>query len=79
MLSFAQPLHDGSWRVKNAPKLPSKYFMNKICKRKKKKRKKKKLYTKETTSKAAAIEFLSKIPHRKKTSNEDFNLCEEET
>ena len=30
-------------------------------------------------SKAANTEFLSKIPNRKKISNEDFNLCEEET
>ena len=33
----------------------------------------------ETTSKAATTEFLSKIPNRKKISNEDFNLCEAET
>ena len=45
---------------------------------KKRKKKKEKLYTKETTSKAATTEFLSKIPNRKKISNEDFNLCEEE-
>ena len=38
-----------------------------------------KLYTKETTSKAATTEFLSKIPNRKKISNEYFNLCEAET
>ena len=37
-----------------------------------------KLYTKETTFKAAATEFLSQIPNRKKISNEDFNLCEAE-
>ena len=35
-----------------------------------------KLYTKETTSKAAITEFLSKIPNRKKISNEQFYLCE---
>ena len=34
---------------------------------------------KETTSKAATTEFLSKIPNRKKMSNENFNLCEAET
>ena len=38
-----------------------------------------KLYTKETTCKAATVEFLSKIPNRKKISNEDFNHCEAET
>ena len=43
------------------------------------KKKPKKLYIKETTSKAATIDFLSKIPDRRKISNEDFNLCEEET
>ena len=43
------------------------------------KKKTKKLYIKETTSKAATIDFLSKIPDRRKISNEDFNLCEEET
>ena len=47
--------------------------------KKKKKRKNEKLYTKETTPKAATTKFLSKIPDRKKISNEDFNLCEEET
>ena len=36
-----------------------------------------KLYTKETSI-AAATEFLSKIPKRKKISNEQFNLCETE-
>ena len=36
----------------------------------------KKLCTKETTSKAATVEFLSKISNRKKISNEDFTLCE---
>ena len=35
-----------------------------------------KLYTKETTSKTATTEFLSKIPNRKKISNEQFHLCE---
>ena len=38
-----------------------------------------KIYIKETTSKAATTEFLSKIPNRKKISNEDFNLCKTET
>ena len=38
-----------------------------------------KLYRKETTFKAATIEFLSKISNRKKISNADFNLCEAET
>ena len=33
----------------------------------------------ETTSKASTIEFLTKIPNRKKISNEDFNFCEVET
>ena len=47
-----------------------------VCKKKKRKRK---LYTKETTSKAATTEFISKIPNRKKICNEDFNLCEGET
>ena len=42
-------------------------------------KKNEKLYTKETTSKAATTKFLSKIPSRKKISNEDFNLFEEET
>ena len=42
-------------------------------------KKREKLYTKETTSKAGTTEFLSKIPNRKKISNEDFNLCVEET
>ena len=42
-------------------------------------KKKEKLNTKETTSKAATAEFLSKVPNRTKISNEDFNLCEEET
>ena len=46
--------------------------------KKKKKTKRKKLYTKKTTSKAATTEFL-KIPNRKKISNEDFSLFEEET
>ena len=31
------------------------------------------------TSKAATTEFLTKISNRKKISNEDFKLCEEET
>ena len=35
-----------------------------------------KLYTKETTTKAAATKFLSKIPNRKKISSEQFNYCE---
>ena len=43
------------------------------------KKEKEKLYTKKTTSKAATTEFLDKIPNRKKISNQDFNLCEEET
>ena len=30
------------------------------------------------TSTAATTEFLSKIPNRKKISNEHFNLCEAE-
>ena len=38
-----------------------------------------KLYTKEATSQAAFIEFLSKIPNRKKISNEEFNLRKAET
>ena len=38
-----------------------------------------KLYTKETTSKVATNEFLSKIPNRKKISNEGLNFCEVET
>ena len=33
-------------------------------------------YTKETTSKVATTEFLSKIPTRKKISNKQFSLCE---
>ena len=36
------------------------------------------LYTKETST-AATTKFLSKIPNRKKKSNEHFNLCEAET
>ena len=36
-----------------------------------------KLYTKKTST-AATTEFLSKIPNRKKISNEHFNLCEAE-
>ena len=35
-----------------------------------------KLYTKETISKAATTEFLSKMSNRKKDFNEDFTLCE---
>ena len=35
-----------------------------------------KLYSKETTSKAATIEFLSKILNRKNISKEQFHLCE---
>ena len=35
-----------------------------------------KLYTKETTSKTATTEFISKIPNRKEISNEQFHLCE---
>ena len=35
-----------------------------------------KLYTKETTSKTASTKFISKIPNRKKISNEQFHLCE---
>ena len=38
-----------------------------------------KLYTKETTSKGATTEFLSKIPNRKKISNKDFKLYKTET
>ena len=34
------------------------------------------LSTKETTSKAATTEFLTKIPNRKKISNEQFNISE---
>ena len=33
-------------------------------------------YTKETTSKAAITEFLSKILNREKISNKQLNLCE---
>ena len=36
-----------------------------------------KLYTKQTST-AATTEFLSKIPNRKKVSNEHFNLFEAE-
>ena len=35
-----------------------------------------KLYTKQTTSKTATTEFISKIPNRKEISNEQFHLCE---
>ena len=41
-----------------------------ICKKKVYER----LYTKETTSKAATTNFFSKIPKRKKISNDRFNL-----
>ena len=34
-----------------------------------------KLYTKETTFKAATVEFLIKISNRKKIYNERFKLC----
>ena len=34
-----------------------------------------KLYSKETTFKAATVEFLSKISNRKKIYNERFKLC----
>ena len=37
------------------------------------------MFMKETTSKAATTEFLSKISNRKKISNEEFNLCEVKT
>ena len=33
-------------------------------------------YTKETTSKAVTTVFISKIPNKKKISNEQFKLCE---
>ena len=36
-------------------------------------------HTKEKTSKAATTEFVSKIPYRKKISNENFSLCKVET
>ena len=32
-----------------------------------------KLYTKQTTSKTATTEFISKIPNRKEISNEQFH------
>ena len=35
-----------------------------------------KYYTKETTSKPATTEFISKIPNKKKIANEQFNLCD---
>ena len=35
---------------------------------------KKKIYIKETTSKAATIEFLTKISNKKKTSNEQLTF-----
>ena len=35
-----------------------------------------KLYTKQTTSKTATTEFISKIPNRKEISNEQFHLWE---
>ena len=34
------------------------------------------IYTKETTSKAATTESLTKTPNKKKIFNEQFNLCE---
>ena len=37
------------------------------------------LYIKETTSKSATNDFLSKIAKRKKIFNEQFNLCETKT
>ena len=37
-----------------------------------------KLYTKQTSTAAAAAEFFSKILNIKKTSNEQFYLCEAE-
>ena len=43
--------------------LQKKQFYEKFC-------------TKETTSKTATTEFISKIPNRKKISNEHFHLCE---
>ena len=35
-----------------------------------------KLYTKQTTSKTATTEFISKIPNRKEISNEQFHPCD---
>ena len=35
-----------------------------------------KLYTKQTTPKTATSGFISKIPNRKETSNEQFHPCE---
>ena len=35
-----------------------------------------KLYTKQTTSKTATTEFISKIPNRKERSNKQIHLCE---
>ena len=35
-----------------------------------------KLYTKQTTSKTATTEFISKNTNRKEVSNEQFHLCE---
>ena len=35
-----------------------------------------KLYTKETTSKTATTEFISKMSNREKKSNKQFHLCE---
>ena len=92
VLNFVLTL-DGSWRAKDAPKPSSKYLKDRICKIKLNlnyvywgykskyssgpkgilKPAKNKLWK---TSKAT--EFLSKIPNRKKISNEDFNLCEAE-
>ena len=37
-----------------------------------------KLYTKQTSTATSATEFISKIPYRKKISNEHFNLLEAE-
>ena len=34
-----------------------------------------KLYSKQTST-ATTTEFFSKIPNRKKISNENFNICE---
>ena len=42
---------------------------------KKKKKNYENIYTNEIISKAATIEFLSKVPNRKKISNAYFNLC----
>ena len=81
-----------SWRVKNAPKLSSKYLKDRIWKMKQYLRyilmiinqnvlpilrKFSNLHTKWTST-AATTEFVCKIPNRKKISNEHFNLCEAE-